>query len=305
MVKGNTAAEWSGECCGKAAIERLAEVYQQLYLQPDEAGEAEYHRIVRTGAEANQKCLAHFHGDERDRLYREETPAGSVLVLTLHVRADFELFLQIMANRCVPREIPATQGAAILDGVVNWQRIRRHQEEFFQQEITAGNLLPDWPSEFKRFTADKRNYKDALIVLSIGPYSGIPAERLGLDPEEWTERSHVIRLVHECTHFVCRRLYPGKIDAVWDELVADAVGIYAAFGAFDLSMEEVFLGIAEGRYMGGRLKNYTGDADPDALAEIVHSTLLRIGRVFDEHSEDIPYDIAIALEEQKEKLWNQ
>ena len=305
MTKENTPAEWNGELRGKAAIEHLAEVYQQLYLRPDETGAAEYHRIVRTGAEANQKSLAHFHGDERDRLYREETPAGSVLVLTLYMRADFELFLQIMANRCVPQEIPATQGAAILDGVVNWQRIRRHQEAFFQQEIAAGNLFPDWPSEFKRFTADKRNCKDALIVLSVGPYSGIPAERLGLDLEEWTERSHVIRRVHECTHFVCRRLYPGKIDAVWDELVADSVGIYAAFGAFDLSMEEVFLGIAEGRYVGGRLKNYAGDADPDALAKIAHSTLLRIGEVFGEHPKDSPYDIAIALEEQKEKLWNQ
>ena len=290
--------EWRG----KAAIERLAEVFQQLYLRPDEAGAQAYQQIVRRGAEAAVKDLSHFLGDERDRLYQEETPAGGVLVLTLHERADFELFLQIVANRCVPREIPPTQGASILDGVINWQRIHRHREAFMQREFAAGNPLPDWQTEFRRFTADKRNYTDALIVLSVGPYSGVPAERLGLDPAEWVERSHVIRRVHECTHFVCRRLYPQKIDAVWDELVADAAGIYAAFGAFDRSMEEVFLGIAEGRYVGGR-QNYTGGADPDALAETVRDALLAIEGVFRQYSGEGPYDIAMALEEQKEALW--
>ena len=65
-----------------------------------------------------------------------------------------------------------------------------------------------------------------------------------------------IRKYHECTHFVCRRLYREKKDPVWDELVADAVGLYAAFGKYDISLAELFLGIKDGRYTGGRLENY-------------------------------------------------
>ena len=39
-----------------------------------------------------------------------------------------------------------------------------------------------------------------------------------------------------------------QIDIVWDEIVADAAGIVAAFGMFDAQMEEKFLGIDRDTY---------------------------------------------------------
>ena len=38
-----------------------------------------------------------------------------------------------------------------------------------------------------------------------------------------------------------------------------AVGLYAAFGRFDPEIEARFLGIQNGRHVGGRLENYTDD----------------------------------------------
>ena len=35
---------------------------------------------------------------------------------------DDEKELRIMANRCEMVEIPKTQGASIIDGVINWER---------------------------------------------------------------------------------------------------------------------------------------------------------------------------------------
>ena len=97
---------------------------------------------------------------------------------------------------------------------------------------------PDWNAEFRRFTADKSNYQDTLIVLSAGPYSNVAAADAKMPEEEWLEKSIIIRQYHECTHVICRKRWPDKIDAVWDELVADAIGIYAAYGRFDAGLEE-------------------------------------------------------------------
>lgn len=60
---------------------------------------------------------------------------------------------------------------------------------------------------------------------------------------DWLQKSQVIREYHKCTHFIWRNLYPEKTDAVRDELIADAIGIYAADG---LSREEQLNSLAAG-----------------------------------------------------------
>jgi len=82
--------------------------------------------------------------------------------------------------------------------------------------------------------------------------------------EEWLDYSDTIRRFHELTHIICRRLYPDKIDAVRDELVADAIGLYAAYGKYEPRKAELFLGLDQNKYTGGRLENYTDD--PEGLA---------------------------------------
>lgn len=64
-----------------------------------------------------------------------------------------------------------------------------------------------------------------------------------LDEPAWIRASDDIRKYHELTHFVCRRLYPDLIDKVRDELIADAVGICAAFGEYRRDLKD-----AERRY---------------------------------------------------------
>ncbi|MCR4556673.1 MAG: hypothetical protein K5779_02480 [Saccharofermentans sp.] len=295
----NTREEW----LGKEALIHLAGIYQQLYLRPGPEGAEEYKQIVSKGMTASVKDLTHFRSHPADRCFYEDTPAGSVLVITLHYREDFELFLQIMANRCMPYDIPATQGAAILDGVVNWKKINAHRTSFMMSEKMAGNPEPDWNAEFKRFVSNKQNFKDAVIILSQGPYSAVPAEAAGMTEEAWIETSMTIRRVHECTHFICRRMYPDKIDAVWDELVADAAGIYAAVGRFDLRLAELFLGITQDGYKDGRLQNYADGIDLDELAVKVHAVLMIFDEEIRKYEDVSPFDIAIMLEDKKETLW--
>ncbi|MBQ9504716.1 MAG: hypothetical protein IJU93_06865, partial [Lachnospiraceae bacterium] len=118
---------------------------------------------------------------------------------------------------------------------------------------------------------------------------------------------------HECTHFVCRRLYREKIEPIWDELAADGVGLYAAFGKYDIRLAELFLGIEDGRYVGGRLENYldkaadTEEAREESLRKLALKTqgvLPRLKALIDGNAGADIYDMIILLEEQQEKIWN-
>lgn len=281
--------------------EELAERFQQLYLTPGEEGMAEYRDIVRRGKDAKTRDLSHFRKHPQDSFTREETPAGAVDVVSIHERADFERFLQIMANRCEPVRIPVTQGAAILDGLTDWSKIRAHRQAYLLQTMAEGGV-PDWNAEFRRFTADRKNYTTALIVLSHAPYSALNAAETGLSEPEWLEKSMIIRKRHECTHFLCRRLFPAKIDAIWDEVTADAVGLLSAFGEYRPALALRLLGIQDGQYIGGRLENYVpDDCPPEIWVPCCRDLACRIAELAPRYA-DNAFGLALELEERKEDI---
>ena len=242
-----------------------------LYWGTRNHAQETYRRVVLRGEEPETTRLNHYRGSEFDRMETVDTSAGPVRVVTLGDRWDFELVLRgLMAAKNGPKApIPASQGAAKLT-VFNWPRIRAHLAAFPEEEQAA---------EYKRFTSVKVNYTDMLVVLSRGPYSGVSASAMGLTEGEWLARSDTIRRYHELTHVICRRLYPEDVDPVRDELIADAVGLYAAFGRFDPETEKRFLGVKDGRYVGGRLENYT--PAPEKLAGPVSAELDRIKSIVD------------------------
>jgi hypothetical protein len=104
-------------------------------------------------------------------------------------------------------------------------------------------------------------YQDRFVLLSSGPYSAVDAASLGLDEEEWRERSVALRLEHECTHYFTRRVWGSMRNSLHDELIADYQGIRAAEGRYRADWFLRFMGVeeAEGYREGGRLQNYRGD----------------------------------------------
>ena len=266
-------------------IEKLAADYPLLYLDPDRDGRETYREVVLRGAEPERKSLAHYRGDPGDRDETVTTPAGPVRVVTLGDRHDFELVIRgLMAAKEGPTApVPKSQGAAMLT-VFSWPRIHAHLAQFPEEEQ---------PAEFKRFTSVRENYLDMLVVLSRGPYSGVDAAAAGHTEEDWIASSDVIRRYHELTHVICRRLYPEDIDPVRDELIADAVGLYAAFGRFDPEKEGLFLGIRDGHYVGGRLANYTDE--PGKLAGPVSDGLEQIREVVDAQAGAEPFALIAEL----------
>ena len=276
----------------KGVFEALAREYPVLYLNPDRDDREAFRSVVLRGADPPGKSLSHYRGSSFDAVETVETPVGPVRVATLGDRHDFELVMRgLMAAKDGPRApIPPSQGAAMLT-VFNWPRIRAHLAAFPPEEQGAA---------FNRFTAKKENYTDSLIVLSRGPYSGVPAAALSLTEKEWLRDSDTIRRFHEITHVICHRQYPDRIDPVRDELIADAVGLYAAYGAFDPEKERLFLGLRDGRYTGGRLENYTDR--PEALAEKVDAAIRRIAEIIagfggQEQVSCLPFDLIPPLME--------
>ena len=269
----------------RSVLGALAEEYPQLYLDPDAVSQEEYRRIVLRGEEPDTKSLDHYSGDPGDKMEIPDTPAGSAVVVTLGNRKDFELVIRGMlaAKEGPEAEVPPSQGAAMITAF-NWKRINDHMAGFPEEERNA---------EFKRFTAVRDNYIDQLVILSRGPYSKVPADKVGHTEDEWVEISDTIRRYHELTHVICRSIYPGDIAPIRDELVADAVGLYAAYGCFDPETEKLFLGIRDGRYVGGRLGNYK-DA-PESLTEAVCDALERVRATIDNQTETEPFQLIPAL----------
>ena len=244
-------------------IYHLARRYPQLTLPiSDETRHSErYRNVVLRGEPPESE--PDFSFSANDRLETVATPAGEIDVLSLCDRADFEHCIRALAYRCEKSAIPPTMGASIISGLINWEKIWKHKEEY----VAGGG--DDWDSEFERFTSERKNYRDTIIVLSRGYYSALPPAEAGFPEKEWLELSYTIRKYHELAHFVSQRLYPENKDAVRDEILADMNGVIAALGHFDAELEGKLLGIRNGEYIHGRLENYV---EKDKLADAVLRT---------------------------------
>ena len=234
--------------------------YRQILLPitPGISQTDEYRRVVLQGQPATDYAIC-FNREEIIR-YRCETPAGEAEIILAEDREDFVHLYRALAYKCEPVPIPVSVGAVTISGLINWVKIQNHKEQYLSQGGT------DWKKEFRRFTAEKSNYCDSIILLSCGPYSSVPAEQVKLSENEWEERSRTIRMYHELTHFVCRKLFPEKKDIIRDEVYADCIGLIAAFGTYDSWMAKLFLGIESDIYRkGGRLEHYAPECKEEDI----------------------------------------
>lgn len=268
--------------------ERLVWNYPQLVLEPEEGLKEtqKYKEIVLRGNLPGE-CDCPFTMSEQDSFREMETPAGNVDVYFLYCRTDFERAVQMLAYRGEPRPLPASMGAVTIRGLNNWRTIHAYKARY----LAAGNT--DWNAEFRRITRNADGgihplkYKDTIILLSNGYYSAVSPGEAGFSEEEWIRHSRTIRTWHELAHVVSGRLYPDNRETIRDEVVADCIGLTAAFGTYDLRLARLFLGITEEGYRpGGRLENYlsgqnAGSEAPRELLERVRRIMEALDRTAD------------------------
>ena len=76
----------------------------------------------------------------------------------------------------------------------------KDEEDFYEivtKLIYKGKPVPNIEKTGASFAYGVSN---KFIVLSNKPYSNIPAQKLGLEDEQWKAYSIIIRREHECTH---------------------------------------------------------------------------------------------------------
>ncbi len=179
---------------------------------------------------------------------------GKVPVLIVPDKSDFSTIVCALTNKNEPKPIPSSMGAAFIKGINNWSRIHQLKREWLDN-----NPLGSWSQEFRvNILPCHRLYQDQLIVLSEQPYSNVTAEKLGLAEEVWKSYSVEIRLAHECAHLFTLREYGKMENHIFDELIADYVGITSALGYFDLNWFLHFMGLEDPKSYreGGRFQNY-------------------------------------------------
>jgi hypothetical protein len=242
---------WAAEGRERGAFAVLVEHLPQLRFPIREGMSAseDYRAAVRRGipvAEIPSATGLEIGRPERIELAIHESPAGRIPVILARGREEFATLLRALARRNEPVPVPDSQGALMVSGYNNWERLHEH----LKQGETMASLQPR-----------KELYQDRFILLSNGPYSAVPAADLGLDDAEWRRISLAIRRDHECAHYFTRRLFGSMRNNVLDELIADYAGMVAATGAFRAAWFLRFLGLEDPERCrpGGRLDLYRGD----------------------------------------------
>ena len=149
-----------------------------------------------------------------------------------------------------------------------------NRDDFLRVEalLNGREDLEDFPVTVNAFTMQARakNIRNhRVILLGQAPYSNVPANLLGLDEEEWIERSCRLRFAHECAHYETLRLFGGMQNHALDEIVADAMGQLAAFGNFSAARQRLFFGLEQGTgRCTGRLSFYCRNVLPWERTEV-------------------------------------
>ena len=161
-------------------------------------------------------------------------------------------------------------------------------KDFRQMEalLNARTEALELPPTVNAFTLEARAkaiFRHRVLLLNSAPYSNIPAEKLGLPNQEWLERSHRLRLRHECVHYETLRLFGGMKNHAFDEILADGMGQIAAFGSFDADRQRIFFGLKRGGdACTGRLSFYCQNVRPEERAAIYRAVDTVLDDVADE-----------------------
>lgn len=261
----------------------LRDVFPQLRFPVSAglSGEPDYAAATRRGEPTGRGDGLALTAPDRIVVVIHETAAGAVPLVIVREREDFVALVRAFTHRNEPAVIPDSQGASMVAGYNNWDRVARYRRAW----ESASPRIPDtWPEAFRGLAAQPAAYQDRFILLSDGPYSAVPADAMGLSDSAWRDQSLAIRREHECAHYFTKRVYGIINDRLHDEFLADAAGIIGAAGAYRADWFQRFMGIeAYPAYRpGGRLENYQR---APALPETAVAVLRTIVRRASDHLE--------------------
>ena len=195
------------------------------------------------------------------KLFLHPSLAGKIPVIIANNRFDFQAIVQALTYRNEPKPMPPSMGAAMIQGLNNWDRLRKAIQGSSQKTVLANKSL----------------YQDRIIVLSRIPYSNVSAEEMNLEEEDWLDKSLSIRLEHECAHYFTLRHFGKMSNNMHDEIIADYMGICSVLPQFSAKWFLQFIGLGDyPTFMeSGRMKNYLGNPPISDSAFKVLQTIVK------------------------------
>lgn len=209
------------------------------------------------------------------RFFLHESGIGLIPVLLPGSRADFLTLVRAIVHQGEPVDIPASTGSMFINGYRN-----RRRYLMVRHALASGVLQAEW--------RDPQLWRDKFIIVSSGPYSGVPAAALGYVEKEWPAVSLRIRVAHESTHYVARRLFPRLKFSLQDELIADFAGLMQATGSFAARTFLTFMGLEHfpSYRPGGRFENYQKEL------RVSPESFLAVGRLLVEAARHLEAGVA-------------
>jgi hypothetical protein len=203
------------------------------------------------------------------RLLIHEHPAGALPVIVVAHRSDFETLVRALAWRGEPRAISPAVNAQIVTGFNNWERLNRHRARWIAS-VDPAMAERVWPAEMARVAASEPwLFRDRFVITCVRPYSGVTAGQLGIEMSEadWLERSTLLRVEHEFTHYATERVFGVMSLNLLDETLADFMGTTYALGTFRAAWYLRFLGLENWPRVreDGRVRTYAESLSPAAF----------------------------------------
>lgn len=198
------------------------------------------------------KLTLHFH----------QSLAGKIPVLITENRSDFKTIIRALSARNEPCHIPDSMGAAMIQGLNNWNRLRDALQHASKEYVISQKSL----------------YQDRIIVLSRIPYSNVAATAFHLEDEDWLDKSLTIRLEHESAHYFTLRHFGTMNNNMHDEIIADYMGIDGVLSQFRADWFLKFIGLENYPTVrqDGRIKNYLGKPPlSNAAFKILQSIMIK------------------------------
>ncbi len=259
--------ERSVECLSKYLVQFQFPIASGISATEDYVAATRHGAGFERGA-SRPRCALRFEDPRAIRLWVHPTPAGSIPVWLASNREDFVTLLRALVYRNEPVPVAENIGAYIVSGFRNWHR--------YYSEPTVN---------------DPHGVTDGFVILSAGPYSGVPANAVNMTGPEWNATSVRIRLEHECTHYFTRRLFGSMANNLCDEILADYRGIVGACGVYRADWALRFLGIrSDGSTRpGGRFDRYVPLDFPDSARRCLRLLAARAVKNLEEFDTERPW----------------
>lgn len=192
----------------------------QLFITPEEGARlgSQYKQLVLQGKNPSPKDISGGLKEPKGfEVFLKKHWSGSIPVIRVNQHFEFTNILQCLVHRCEPVQIQESVHSQAVSGLIHWGLIN-----------TFG-----------------KSHRCNILVLHDSPYSSISFQSIpGMKTEDdWISCSHLWRLEHELTHIACKLLVGEMRLNVYDELLADAMGMRASLGYFDAKLFALTLGI--------------------------------------------------------------